>query len=224
MATKRIVPIAAIFIVLMAFTITPALASLPSAQNVQRTLQTITTTNSTTNSTTNGTPTPNDPTVSPVAWNPAKPTPVPLIIATSQSKHSGEVAASSTEKPQSSPSPTNATQPADGVMTLSPDPKNCSAPLCQPTNLLDASQKCLVYSPCLLVPAVSSNAFGGASAISAEASALSQNGSVANMSLPGAQTGTTASLPAQSVFEFSLLGLGAPTLLVGVLYLLLRRV
>ena len=109
-------------------------------------------------------------------------------------------------------------------MTLSPDPKNCSAPLCQPTNLLDASQKCLVYSPCLLVPAVSSNAFGGASAISAEASALSQNGSVASMSLPGAQTGTTASLPAQSVFEFSLLGLGAPTLLVGVLYLLLRRV
>jgi len=31
-------------------------------------------------------------------------------------------------------------------------------------------------------------------------------------------------LPAQSVFEFSLLGLGAPTLLVGLLYLLPRRV
>jgi hypothetical protein len=46
---------------------------------------------------------------------------------------------------------------------------------------------------------------------------------VPSMTLPGAQTSAT-SLPAQSVFEFSLLGLGAPTLLVGVLYLLLRRV
>ena len=70
--------------------------------------------------------------------------------------------------------------------------------------------------PVLLVPGDSSNTFAEASAISAEASALSQNGSVPSMTLPGAQTSAT-SLPAQSVFEFSLLGLGAPTLLVGVL-------
>ena len=213
MPIKRIIPIVAIFIVLTAFTITPALAFLNNAQNVQRIPQ---------NATTNSTVKPRVPTPSPAPMTPSTPTLTPVVIVLKVT-HSSEGAASPTHKSQSSPSPKNTTQAAAKAKELNTDPVNCSAQLSQTTNLLNSSQKCLVYAPALLVPADSSNTFAEASAISAEASALSQNGSVPSMTLPGAQTSAT-SLPAQSVFEFSLLGLGAPTLLVGVLYLLLRRV
>jgi hypothetical protein len=43
------------------------------------------------------------------------------------------------------------------------------------------------------------------------------------MSVPAAQTSSVASLPAQPVLEFSLLGLGIPALLVGAIYLLMRK-
>jgi thiol-disulfide isomerase/thioredoxin len=100
--------------------------------------------------------------------------------------------------------------------------ENCSLPLTQQANLSNTSQKCLLYSSSLLSPIVPSTVLAQAAAMSAEASALSQNTTPA-IALP-AQTNGTASLPLQSVYEFSLLGLGAPTLLIGVLYLLLRRV
>lgn len=150
----------------------------------------------------------------------------PLLpcVAASKLKHSSEVAARSTEKPQSNPSPTNTTQAAAAANELNADAEHCGTPLTQPTSLDSASQKCSACAPLLQVPADSSNTFVEASAISAEASAQSQNGSVPGMTLPGAQTSSAASLPAQSVFEFSLLRLGAPTLLVGLLYLLPRRV
>ena len=178
----------------------------------------------TTNATTNATPTSSVPTVSLALWTPSTPTLATHVVNDSQLKHSSEVAVSSNEKPQSSTSLTNTTQSAAGAKELNADPENCSAPLTQPTSLVSASQKCLVYAPSLPVPADSSNAFAEATAISAEASALSQNGSVPSLTLPVAQTSSTASLPAQSVFEFALLGLGAPALLVGLLYLLLRKV
>ena len=231
MAIKRIISIVAIFIVLMAFTVAPALAFFYNPQIVQITLQTNATKNSTTNSTTNATSTSSDPAVSPVPRTPAAPTPTISTVAASQFQNSSEVAASSTEKSQLCVSPTNATNASMGAKELSADLENCSAPLSQPASLLSASQTCLLYTPSFQVPTVSSSAFPEASAISAEATALSaegtalsQNGSVSSMTLPGVQTGTAASFSAQSVFEFSLLGLGAPALLVGVLYLLLRRV
>ena len=49
------------------------------------------------------------------------------------------------------------------------------------------------------------------------------NDSVPGISVPSAQTNGVASLPAQPVLEFSLLGLGIPALLAGVVYLLMRR-
>jgi hypothetical protein len=58
--------------------------------------------------------------------------------------------------------------------------------------------------------------------MSAEASVLSQS-TIPTITLPSG-INSIASLPLESVYEFSLLGLGAPTLLIGVLYLLLRRV
>jgi hypothetical protein len=67
---------------------------------------------------------------------------------------------------------------------------------------------------------VTSTVLAQATAMSAEASALSQN-TTPTVTLP-AQTNDAANAPL-SIFEFSLLGLGAPTLLIGVLYLLLRR-
>jgi hypothetical protein len=49
------------------------------------------------------------------------------------------------------------------------------------------------------------------------------NSSVPGISVPSAQTSSVASLPAQPVSEFSLLGLGIPALLAGLVYLLIRR-
>jgi hypothetical protein len=50
-----------------------------------------------------------------------------------------------------------------------------------------------------------------------------ENSSVPGISVPSAQTSSVASLPAQPVSEFSLLGLGIPALLAGLVYLLIRR-
>jgi hypothetical protein len=99
---------------------------------------------------------------------------------------------------------------------------NCSLLFAQQACVSNTSQKCLLYSSSLLTPIVPSTVLAQAAAMSAEASALSQN-TIPAITLP-AQTNGTASLPLQSVSEFSLLGLGAPTLLIAVLYLLLRRV
>ena len=50
-----------------------------------------------------------------------------------------------------------------------------------------------------------------------------QNSSVPGISVPSAQTSSVASSPAQPVSEFSLLGLGIPAFLAGLVYLLIRR-
>jgi hypothetical protein len=50
-----------------------------------------------------------------------------------------------------------------------------------------------------------------------------ENDSLPGISVPSAQTSGVASLPAQPVLEFSLLGLGIPALLAGLGYLLMRR-
>jgi len=55
------------------------------------------------------------------------------------------------------------------------------------------------------------------------ASEVAGNDSVPGMSVPAAQTNSVASLPAQPVLEFSLLGLGVPALVAGLVYLLMRR-
>jgi hypothetical protein len=54
-------------------------------------------------------------------------------------------------------------------------------------------------------------------------SAALVNDSVPGISVPSAQTSGVASLPTQPVLEFSLLGLGIPALLAGLVYLLMRR-
>ena len=50
-----------------------------------------------------------------------------------------------------------------------------------------------------------------------------KNDSVPGISVPSARTSGVAGLPAQPVPEFSLLGLGIPALLAGLVYLLIRR-
>jgi len=60
---------------------------------------------------------------------------------------------------------------------------------------------------------------------SATASVLKvpDNRSVLELSVPAAQNNSTASLPPQSILEFSLLGVGAPALIAGAIYILMRR-
>jgi hypothetical protein len=54
-------------------------------------------------------------------------------------------------------------------------------------------------------------------------SASLENDSVLGISVPSAQTSGVASVLAQPVSEFSLLGLGIPALLAGLVYILIRR-
>ncbi|HYA33061.1 MAG TPA: hypothetical protein VEG65_03550 [Candidatus Bathyarchaeia archaeon] len=143
------------------------------------------------------------------------------VIAPLIAERPSEAIVITTVKPLSAQSTTRITYAASGAPELKADPINCSPTSSGLNSLSFASQKCLVCTPACLVPAWSSNPLAAASAIASEASALS---SVPNMTLPGAQTNSVASLPVQSVFEFSLLGLGAPMLLAGALYLMLRRV
>jgi len=60
---------------------------------------------------------------------------------------------------------------------------------------------------------------------SATASVLKvpDNRSVLELSVPAAQNNSTASLPPQSILEFSILGVGAPALIAGAIYILMRR-
>src|SRR5665647_27096 len=60
---------------------------------------------------------------------------------------------------------------------------------------------------------------------SATASVLKvpDNRSVLELSVPAAQHNSTASLPPQSILEFSILGVGAPALIAGAIYILMRR-
>jgi hypothetical protein len=50
-----------------------------------------------------------------------------------------------------------------------------------------------------------------------------ENSSTPGLSVPSAQTSSVASLPPQPVLEFSFLGLGMPALVVGAIYLLMRK-
>ena len=176
------------------------------------------------------TPTPTNPSTIPTATPSTSPTPTPtppetILNAntsdTSKAIQSSDTAAASPLAPSksvASASITSDTQekgPSAGL-------ENCSLLLTQQASISTTSQKCLLYSTSLLTPIVPSTVLTQAAAMSAEASALSQN-AIPTITLP-AETNSTASLPLQSVYEFSLLGLGAPTLLIGVLYLLLRRV
>jgi cytochrome oxidase Cu insertion factor (SCO1/SenC/PrrC family) len=134
------------------------------------------------------------------------------------------------------PIPTATDNAQKGSKLVSAGLENYTTPLAQQANISTASQKTLLYAPPLVMQITPSSVLAQATAMSAEASALSQGAAtscvvpttacldnITPINLP-AQISGTASLPVQSVLEFSLLGLGAPMLLIGVLYLLLRRV
>jgi peroxiredoxin len=156
---------------------------------------------------------------------------------TSQAKQSSDAAVANSVAPSTSVVSTSVTsdpQKENGASTVL---ENCSIPLVQQANPCTTLQKCLLCSPSLLTPIVPSSVLAQAAAMSAEASALSQSSptscvvpttacqdnTIPSMTLP-AQTNDALHIPVQSVFEFSLLGLGAPMLLIGVLYLMLRRI
>ena len=125
------------------------------------------------------------------------------------------------------PSPSPATRTSECTLKttgfLWVQPLTCYSPPMQLTGGSSSLQKCLVLTSSAPMLTVPSAAAASASTMLAEASALSQ-GSVPSVSLPTAQTSDATKLPTQSIVEFSLLGFGAPTLLIGVLYLLLRKV
>ena len=184
----------------------------------------------TTNPSTSPTPTPTPtPTPSPTPTPTPSPTPTPTPSPTPTPTPSNSVVTSSSEsagassltssKPVASVSTTPDTQKENGSSTGT---KNCSIQFSQQTSFSTISQKSLLCSPSLLMPIVSSTLSDQTAAMSAEAFALSQS-TIPTITLP-AETNSIASLPLESVYEFSLLGLGAPTLLIGVLYLLLRKV
>jgi len=174
--------------------------------------------------------------------DPPDPTLSPTTSHVSKAEQSNNAAAAQTFEAPWLASPAIGSDPQGANCSISVELRNCTTTLAEPMSTSTASQTSLVYAPTWLAPTASSSALAEAATMSAAASALqggsgptpcvtptascqtSQNGSAPNLTLPAAQTNGAAGLPTQSVFEFSVLGLGAPTLLVGLLYLLLRRV
>ncbi|MGZ4923673.1 MAG: hypothetical protein ACXV5H_06855, partial [Halobacteriota archaeon] len=57
----------------------------------------------------------------------------------------------------------------------------------------------------------------------ANVSKVPGNRSVLELSVPAAQNNSAASLPPQSILEFSVIGVGAPALIAGAIYILMRK-
>ncbi len=149
----------------------------------------------------------------------SSPTSSESTVASSPTSSESTVASSPTSSESVTPvSTTSGIQEENSSAGL----ENCSMAVTQKACVSTSSQTYLMYSPSLITSIVPSTVLAQVATMSAEATALSQN-AVPTIALP-AQTNSTASLPLQSVYEFSLLGLGAPALLIGVLYLLLRKV
>jgi len=154
---------------------------------------------------------------------PVTPTPPAINLNappdTSNATQPSDTTAASSLAPSESVVSASTTSDAQEENATPTKTEHCSMLFAQQTSLSPTSQTSLLCSPALLMPIVSSTLSDQAAAMSAEASALA----VPTIALP-AQSTNTASLPLQSVYEFSLLGLGAPALLIGILYLLLKRV
>jgi alkyl hydroperoxide reductase subunit AhpC len=189
------------------------------------------------------TPTPTNPSAIPTEKPSTTPTPTPTPAASNaildaNTSNVSKVTPSSESTVASSPTSSESTVASSPTSSESVTPvsttsgiqeenssaglENCSMAVTQKACVSTSSQTYLMYSPSLITSIVPSTVLAQVATMSAEATALSQN-AVPTIALP-AQTNSTASLPLQSVYEFSLLGLGAPALLIGVLYLLLRKV
>src|SRR5660397_181072 len=166
------------------------------------------------------TPTPTNPSAIPTENPSTTPTPTPTPAASNAildatTSNVSKVTPSSESTPTSSESVTPVST-TSGIQeeNSSAGLENCSMAVTQKACVSTSSQTYLMYSPSLITSIVPSTVLTQAATMSAEATALSQN-AVPTIALP-AQTNSTASLPLQSVYEFSLLGLGAPALLIGV--------
>jgi len=178
------------------------------------------------------TPTPTNPSAIPTEKPSTTPTPTPTPAASNaildaNTSNVSKVTPSSESTVASSPTSSESVTPVSTTSGIQEENssaglENCSMAVTQKACVSTSSQTYLMYSPSLITSIVPSTVLAQVATMSAEATALSQN-AVPTIALP-AQTNSTASLPLQSVYEFSLLGLGAPALLIGVLYLLLRKV
>jgi len=178
------------------------------------------------------TPTPTNPSAIPTEKPSTTPTPTPTPAASNaildaNTSNVSKVTPSSESTVASSLTSSESVTPVSTTSGIQEENssaglENCSMAVTQKACVSTSSQTYLMYSPSLITSIVPSTVLAQVATMSAEATALSQN-AVPTIALP-AQTNSTASLPLQSVYEFSLLGLGAPALLIGVLYLLLRKV
>jgi hypothetical protein len=178
------------------------------------------------------TPTPTNPSAIPTEKPSMTPTPTPTPAASNaildaNTSNVSKVTPSSESTVASSLTSSESVTPVSTTSGIQEENssaglENCSMAVTQKACVSTSSQTYLMYSPSLITSIVPSTVLAQVATMSAEATALSQN-AVPTIALP-AQTNSTASLPLQSVYEFSLLGLGAPALLIGVLYLLLRKV
>ena len=108
---------------------------------------------------------------------------------------------------------------------VTPTVKATAVPTAMATAVPTAMATAVPTVKATAVPTVKATAVPTATAALTLSSANStaENESVPGISVPSAQTSGVASLPAQPVLEFSLLGLGIPALLAGLVYLLIRR-
>ncbi|MCJ7639386.1 MAG: hypothetical protein MUO70_05840 [Euryarchaeota archaeon] len=108
---------------------------------------------------------------------------------------------------------------ATATLKTTPTVKATAIPMVKATATLKTTPTVKATAIPMVKAAVSSSSSDPSAIISASL----KNDSVPGISVPSAQTSGVASLPAKPVSEFSLLGLGIPALLAGLVYLLIRR-
>jgi hypothetical protein len=106
--------------------------------------------------------------------------------------------------------------------TATPTVKPTATPTVKPTATPTVKPTATPTVKATATPTVQAAVLSGSSNSSSSVTAA-ENESVPGISVPSAQTSGVASLPAQPVLEFSVLGLGIPALLAGLVYLLMRR-
>jgi hypothetical protein len=102
--------------------------------------------------------------------------------------------------------------------TATPTVKPTATPTVKPTVKATTTPKVKATATPTVQAAVLSGSSNSSSSVT-----TAGNESVPGISVPSAQTSGVASSPAQPVLEFSVLGLGIPALLAGLVYLLMRR-
>ncbi|MGZ4944675.1 MAG: putative glycoside hydrolase [Halobacteriota archaeon] len=138
-----------------------------------------------------------------------KVTPTPTAIVKPTATPAVKTIVKPVVKPTATPSPKVTATPASKAVVKTPTVKPTATP----------SVKAVVKTPTVKPTATHTPKTAELAPVTTNAS----NTTVSDVAMPTGQANNVASLPPQPVLEFSVLGLGVPAIVVGLIYLFIRR-